>query len=294
VSIETEQNREVLREKLLERDLREVDVVVFDLETTGLNPDFGDEIVEFGAVRMRGFEVLGEFESLADPGRGISPAAAAVNGITGDMLRGAPELDKVFPGFLDFIGDSPLVAQNAKFDVGFVGRKAAAAGLRVPDNVVFDTLRLARRLQPGHASYSLVNLVARLGIDSLPEHRALGDVYATMKVFETLMSPYARDGISVGAALELQGGTVPWPKFKREELEFRPQNATELNLLQAIKDDEALTIEYESGDGAATTRDVRPLTISRRNGHGYLVAHCFLRNEERIFRVDRLNILDTE
>jgi DNA polymerase III epsilon subunit family exonuclease len=96
--------------------------VVFDFETTGLSPWAGDEIIEIGAMKIFGNQLDEQniFHSLINPKRVIPEEATKVNGITNDMVASAPTLDVVLPKFLDFIGTAWLVAQNAKFDMGFL------------------------------------------------------------------------------------------------------------------------------------------------------------------------------
>src|SRR5664279_3363886 len=99
--------------------LREVTFVVVDLETTGGSPQ-SSAITEIGAVKTRGGEVLGEFQTLVDPGGPIPPFIVALTGITDAMLIAAPRIEQVLPAFLEFLGDAVLVAHNAPFDVGFL------------------------------------------------------------------------------------------------------------------------------------------------------------------------------
>src|SRR5580704_9975485 len=90
--------------------------VVFDFETTGLSPWGGDEVIEIGAMKIFGNELdeSNFFHSLVNPKRLISQEASRINGITNEMVAGAPTLEEVFPRFLDFVGNAWLVAQNAK------------------------------------------------------------------------------------------------------------------------------------------------------------------------------------
>src|SRR3954466_1448331 len=99
--------------------LSAVTFVVLDLETTGGPPD-SDAITEIGAVKVRGGEVIGEFATLVDPGRGIPPEIVSITGITNAMVYQAPRLDTVLPAFLEFAAGAVLVAHNSGFDVGFI------------------------------------------------------------------------------------------------------------------------------------------------------------------------------
>jgi DNA polymerase-3 subunit epsilon len=99
--------------------LHEVTFVVVDLETTGGAPA-SCEITEIGAVKVRGGERLGEFQTLVDPGVPIPPFISVLTGISDSMVAGAPRLGAALTAFLEFAGDAVLVAHNAPFDVGFL------------------------------------------------------------------------------------------------------------------------------------------------------------------------------
>src|SRR5690349_23365038 len=97
--------------------LSQVTFCVVDLETTGGAEE--DTITEFGAVKVRGGEVLGEFQTLVNPRTAIPPLIAVLTGITNQMVAAAPTLAQVLPAFLAFAGQSVIVAHNAAFDTGF-------------------------------------------------------------------------------------------------------------------------------------------------------------------------------
>ncbi len=125
--------------------LRDTTFVVFDLETTGGSHE-ADAITEFGAVKVRGGEVLGEFATLVDPERGIPPEVVALTGISEVMVSSAPRLSTVLPAFLEFAAGSVLVAHNAGFDVGFVKAACAKLGYAWPKPTVVCTVKLGRRV----------------------------------------------------------------------------------------------------------------------------------------------------
>ena len=109
-------------------------VVFFDLETTGLDADAGDEIIEVGAVPILDGEIREDcaFQSLIDPDRPIPPDSTRVHGITEEMVKGKPRVEVVLPEFLRFCGPHPLVAQNADFDMNFL-RAACDLNATTPD-----------------------------------------------------------------------------------------------------------------------------------------------------------------
>jgi DNA polymerase-3 subunit epsilon len=167
--------------------LEDATYVVVDLETTGLRPGQSG-ICEIGAVRLRGFEVEAEFETLVDPGQPIAAGASAVTGLRNEHLRGAPRPAEAVRSFLEFAGDAVLVAHNARFDLAFLDRETERlTGSRIGSPVV-DTVRLARRLLAGRvAGFGLGQLAWFLGTAERPCHRALPDARATAELLLALI-----------------------------------------------------------------------------------------------------------
>ena len=125
--------------------LADVTFVVVDLETTGGSPK-DSAITEIGAVKVRGGVVLGEFQTLVDPGREIPPYISVLTGITSMMVAAAPRIGAVLPAFLEFARGAVLVAHNAPFDLGFLKAACAENGIAWPAAASVDTAVLARRL----------------------------------------------------------------------------------------------------------------------------------------------------
>ncbi len=167
------------------RDFDDVfrDYVAFDLETTDKDIDECD-VVEIGAVRVRGGELVDRFRELVRPRRPVSSRAQEVHGYGDADLRDAPFFEEVWPRFRAFVGDDLLVAHNGqRFDVPVLRR--AAAGLSgVEDLVFYDTLPLARSLCRDSAR--LEDLAARFGIDTGRSHHALDDAIVLAEVFAAL------------------------------------------------------------------------------------------------------------
>lgn len=177
--------------------LAEADLVVVDLETTGTSPQ-GDAITEIGAVRVRGGEILGEFQTFVDPRRPIPAYIAALTGITDATVRGAPTIDVVLPMFLDFARGAALVAHNARFDISFLTANAARIELDWPSPTVLDTLRLAR-LAFGRdevRDHRLGTLAAHVSASTSPDHRALSDARATVDVLHAIIERLSARGVS--------------------------------------------------------------------------------------------------
>src|SRR3954452_858551 len=125
--------------------LRDVTFCVIDLETTGGSAlDCG--ITEIGAVKLRGGEVLGTFQTMVNPGRAIPPSITVLTGITETMVLPAPRIEEVLPALLEFIGGSVIVGHNIRFDVSFLDAALGRDGRPRIGNTCVDTCALARRL----------------------------------------------------------------------------------------------------------------------------------------------------
>ena len=175
--------------------LRDVEFCVLDLETTGGSSEF-EAITEIGAVKYRGGEEIGRFATLVNPLRAIPPFITVLTGITDTMVANAPTIDETLEPLLEFIGDSVLVAHNARFDVGFVNAALVRAGRERLSNRVLDTVGLARRLVGAEVdNCKLATLAASLGLAHQPSHRAINDVLATGDLLHHLIERAAGFGV---------------------------------------------------------------------------------------------------
>jgi Rad3-related DNA helicase/DNA polymerase III epsilon subunit-like protein len=177
--------------------------VALDLETTGLTPRL-DRIIEVGAVRFRGDEVLATFQSLVRPEVAIPRAVQELTGIRDADVAAAPRPEQVLAQLIDFVGDSGVVAHSGNFDLSFLVDGAGNGGYEL-----FDTLDLARIMLPMAPSHSLPHLSRQLGLTHAHPHRALSDADAARQLFRYLWR-HARGFPAdlLGRMLELAEG---WP-----------------------------------------------------------------------------------
>lgn len=166
--------------------------VVFDVETTGLSAA-NDEIIEIGAVKVLDIhsEEHATFSFLVKPSRKISRRITTITGITNEMLEDGISEEEAIRGFCEFIGDLPLVAHNASFDSRFVKATAGRHGLDI-DNMLIDTLSLARKAFPDLQNHKLPTLVEHFNIETIA-HRALEDSHSALRVYIESVSTLYRD-----------------------------------------------------------------------------------------------------
>ena len=181
--------------------LHAVTFCVLDLETTGGSAN-SCEITEIGAVKYRGGEVLGTFQTLVNPGTGIPPFITILTGITQAMVCEAPRIEAVLPSFLEFCHDAVLVGHNVRFDLSFLDAAARRldyplAGTEPLARRVVDTVGLARRLIRAEVrDLTLATLAVHLRSPIAPTHRALDDARATAHVFHALLERAGSLGVT--------------------------------------------------------------------------------------------------
>ncbi len=234
----------------LGRPLRDITFCVVDLETTGGSAEAGSMITEIGAVKVRGGEVLGEFQTLVNPHAEIPPFIAVLTGITNSMVAAAPSIDSALPSFLEFAQGSVLVAHNAPFDVGFLKHFARKQGRPWPGFEVLDTARLARRVvtRDDAPNCKLSSLAVAFGATTTPNHRALADARATVDVLHGLMERLGGLGVHTLEELQTFSSRVsPTIRRKRHLAEHLPHSPG----VYLFKDDQGQVLYI------GTSRDLR-------------------------------------
>ncbi len=211
----------------LGQPLRDLTFCVVDLETTGGSAQGGAMITEIGAVKVRGGEVLGEFQTLVNPHTAIPPFIAVLTGITTSMVATAPPIESALPAFLEFARGCVVVAHNAPFDVGFLRHFATLHGHPWPGFEVVDTAKLARRVvtRDEAPNCKLSSLAALFGAGTTPNHRALSDARATVDVLHGLIERLGSLGVHTLEELQTFSSRVnPQVRRKRHLAEHLPHS----------------------------------------------------------------------
>jgi DNA polymerase-3 subunit alpha (Gram-positive type) len=161
--------------------------VVFDIETTGLNPK-NDNIIEIGAVKISNRKVIDSFSTFVHIDKKLPGKIIELTSITDDMLQGQPEIDEALPAFLDFAKECVLVAHNAKFDLGFIKENTKVLSIENYNPPVLDTLELSKALIKDVKNHRLNTLTKKLGINLINHHRAVDDANATGQLLIILLN----------------------------------------------------------------------------------------------------------
>lgn len=206
--------------------------IIFDTETTGLDPKTGDRMVEIGCVEMIDrVETGATYHAYYNPERNMPAGAEAVHGLSASFLSGKALFSQSVDELLEFLGDAPLVAHNAGFDFGFLNAELERIG-RTPVAVdrMIDTVALARKRHPG-AKLSLDALCTRYGIDrshrvkhgALLDAELLAQVYIELTGGRQIGLALAGDGVRDKPQLGRIGGTIGIGVTARATLSAKPR-----------------------------------------------------------------------
>jgi len=261
--------------------------IAFDTETTGLYPGF-DQLVEIAACRFRDGEIIDTFETLVNPGRLIPPEIIDIHGITNEMVADAPAGDVAARNFLDFIGDDPLLAHNAPFDERFISFNCHKYCIETPNNPLYDTLILSRRLFPELRSHGLASLTDVFQIPHEVKHRGLPDVMGTRGVFIQCMDRLALREVNTREEFDQWYGNPIF--FSPDKYNLLVNLSDEYKPLKtAIEKGRCLEVVYEDRSGKTTKRRIQAQGLYVAYGNLYVTAYCHLRDANRNFKLERIH-----
>lgn len=267
---------------LLKTKLKEAPLAVFDFETTGINPYSGHRVIEIGILTSVGGEVQESYETLVHPKRLVPEQASKINDIYDEDLENAPFFIDILPRIDSLLADRVLVAHNAPFDLSFLHVEYHLARKKFSQGPACDTVKLARN-QYDFPDNRLGTICDAFDIENQQAHRALADVRATFEVFLRFAKDLEENGeATVEDWLKAQGGDVRQPEVNQHDLPDHHPVAS------ALREGSGLEIEYCDKYGSGTKRVIEPLLCH----DNLLIAHCRLRNEQRTFRLDRIQSVE--
>jgi DNA polymerase III subunit epsilon len=186
-------------------------LAIVDLETTGAHPAW-DRVTEIAVVEIDRGELASEWSTLVNPGTAIPAAIQALTGITNDMVAGAPAFEDLATGLYERLEGRVFVAHNARFDYGFLRHAFERAGLKFQARTLC-TVKLSRRLYPGHARHNLDSLIDRhglkCGLHGNARHRALGDARAVWQFLRVAADERGAEELQSAAVVALGARVSP-------------------------------------------------------------------------------------
>lgn len=250
---------------------------------TGLDPEV-DRVCEVAFVRANGPDVVGTFASLVRPPTPMKDEAQRVTGLDDGQLADAPIFEEIAADVVTGLQDTVVVGHNIPFDLVYLHKEMDAAAVDFRPPVSLDTLLMARRLF-AFPRNNLAEICRRLEVTVEPGHRALQDALATFQVFRKMMEvvdPRGASGMTVEELSELLGALAPNSPMRLRQKKL---------LRSALSERRTVVIEYQSTSdpGAGLVRREVGIWLMKLP---YIQGWCFLRDGERVFRLDRIRTVN--
>lgn len=273
----------------LTRALKDCTFAAFDFETTGLSAA-RDRVVEIGAVRFRpGLNERLPYDRLVNPGTPMPEVVIGIHGITDAAVADAPDFAAIAGEFTAFLDGAILLAHHAAFDIAFYTCELRRAGIEPVPVLVLDTYHLARKVFPDAPSYKLSALLSWLGLEMEgAAHRALPDSLACARLFEACLAKLT-DGIDTSLAELIR--LYPQARVGMNDIEHG-SNPNHQSLQSAISSQNDVMIAYRNARNELLERRISPILLGGYGRFSYVEAYCHLRQENRQFRIDRIQRVD--
>lgn len=256
--------------------------VAFDTETSGAYP-VGSEIVEIGAVKWRGDEILGQFQALIRPVRPMGEEVIKIHGITNEMVAEAPSLSEVLPRFMEFLGDAMLIAHHAPFDLGFLVYDLERLGMKVPTGPALCSSLLARRLIPESPNHRLQTLVSVLNLGQNTAHRALDDAESCQRLAKICFARTGDDA-SLSEVINKMGKRIQWNDYL-----LLGSGLPQLQVfVEAVQQGKDVDFIYGGGTQKGLTRRMTPLGIVRNPDGDFVQGICHIDRASKRFYLTRI------
>lgn len=271
-------------EKLLLWEFFPNGVIAIDLETTGLSP-LVDRIIEVGAMKITpaGTEI---YQTLINPEILIPEHTIAIHNITDEMVKDAPLLNDILSHLKEFIGDLPIIAHNAKFDLGFIVMGMQKANFDLASNDIYCSCKLARHTHMETTNHKLSTLVKELNIPLVNHHRATDDAFASLKIF---MSSLERIKTPLSPILKRHGHLFSLNDFEKIKMEDLPAHLSKLEFL--VKEAAVVEILYSGGNHKKEYRPVKLTSLLNTPDGNILYARCLWSDMQKSFKLNKVTDL---
>ncbi len=263
--------------------LYDAEFCALDLETSSINP-FTGKIIEIGIIKFKLNSQIKEFSTLINPKLKIPEDVIKIHGITDEMVKDSPYFEDIIDKVSSFLEGIPLVIHNPQFDMAFIQMEYYRSGKKFPFLEAYDTVSLSRKTFNQLNNYKLNTICDYLNI-TLNHHRALSDAYGCMQIFRNIIKRQDKRKNWTFTELNNIHGNIEKSEYIKE-LDKKFCRGGE------IKKGKICLIQYCDSQGQLTERKILPKKIYQRGKQTVIIAHCYLRKEERFFKAKRINKID--
>ena len=271
-------------EKLILWEFFPEGIIAIDLETTGLSP-LVDRIIEVGAMKITptGTTI---YQTLVNPEIFIPEHTIAIHNITDEMVKDSPLINDILPLLKEFVSGLPIIAHNAKFDLGFIVMGMQKAHHELLNNDIYCSCKLARQTHPEVINHKLSTLVKELNIPLVNHHRATDDAFACLKIF---MSSLERIKTPLSPMLKRYGHLFSLHDFEKIKMEDLPAHLSKLELY--VKEAAVVEILYSGGNHKKDFRPVKLTSLLNTPDGNILFARCLLSDMQKSFKLSKVTDL---
>lgn len=256
-------------------------IIAIDLETTGLSP-LVDKIIEIGAIKITPTESE-IFETLINPEIEIPPHTTDIHGITNDMVKEAPKISEVLVKLKNFIGDLPIVAHNAKFDLGFIVQNLQKNNIQLSHSKVYCSVKLSRTTHPHFENHKLKTLVEEHKIPLVNHHRAVDDAYASLRVFIESLKIIKQEYLDKTSML------FSLNEFHLDAIDSMPSHLKDLEEL--VQEAAVVEIKYNGGTMKGEFRPVKLTSLLNTPDGNFLYARCLISDIYKSFKIKKITAM---
>jgi len=268
----------------LKTSLSDIELIAFDLETSGKYP-VGNEICEMAAVKWKGGKIVDQFEALVKPSRPMSNEVIAIHGITNEMVSDKPSISEVIDSFYNFVSTGIMMAHHSPFDMGFLAWEFEKKSLPTLKNPVLCSSLLSRVLIKESPNHRLVTLAKALNVSPGNSHRALDDALTCLHVGLECVQRFGSNK-TLSELIAVQGQSLEWKDFSIEDLQEKEQGRI---LVRAIQDRVDVEMTYSGGSRPGKPRVVTPLGVVRGPQRDFLAAFDLDGDKEKRYYLNRID-----